>query len=612
MTGQRRLRHGRPLQATRDSRIGGSVGGWWLAGTLIAVLTAWLITFSGSPGLGDGPESVAGANEFGVLHAPGYILYSGLGWLTIRILGFLPAETAMSFLSVAASLGSVAVTYLLARRLGATKLGAAVAGTLLGLSGSVWFYSSYAKHTSLTTLLAAALIYLTVLLDDAATSRRALLAGSLLGASLGFGWPVLATVAPVSIWVCWRRGGLRSVGFLAVGTVVVGIGVAGLILWRSSQSPVVNWGGVDSIASLVDLVLMDDFGLLSAGESADLSTPVGGSRLSEQLSDVWGVLLVLARSLGIVTVGLASIALIAERTRRRLFLLLVASVNLLAVSLVLGIEDSSLDSVLIMGGFIGPGVVAVSGLAGVGASWLATRGDPMVRTVGLGLVVAAVVASAVGHRSTAAQPDEDLALIYASDMLNEVSDGGIVVTWFAERAFPLIYAQTIHGLRPDVTVVAGDGLSTDWYVEQISAQGLHAVDGQSLEETVTATVARWSSSATPVYLDIAAWLTLRDLIPSRIEGITAIAGTDSTSASAEASETVLALVGRPFMDDPLNQRWPNETVMSAYPRAAVILADFSLAAGDVDGARQLLDEALNMDPDNEVVRRVLNELPEGP
>lgn len=581
----------------------------WLASSIIAVLLGWVTTFSSSPGLGDGPESVAGAQVFGVLHAPGYILYSGLGWLFTRVLWFVSSEAAVSVLSLAASAVSVVFVFLLGKRLGAGSASSALGAVIFGLSSSVWFYSSYAKHTAVTSLAVAALIYTTVLLDEKATTRRAVVAGGLIGASLGFGWPVIATVAPVTVWTVWKRGGWRSLGRLAAAAVPVALLVVGLVFWRASQSLSVNWGAVDSASRLVDLLLMADFGLLSASEAGEVSPQVGGEGDFGLVGAFWDFLRILTRNVGVVSVALAVLAIVTRASRRIWVLVAVAGINLLALSVMLGVEDRGLDSVLIMGGFMAPSVVAVSVLAGVGAHQLIRDSRRWIRLAGVGFALAAVVASIGAHRAGATHPREDLALLYAEDVFAEVPEDGVIVAWLAERAFPFVYAQRVHGLRPDITVVAADGFTADWYIQETARNGLPVADGNDLDAAVSDSVAQWVGDGIPVHIDMAAWLRFRQVIPTQVTGITAEATSASEDATSQAVDRVESLASRPFMDDPLHRRWPNETAMSSYPRAAVILADQALRAGDTDSARRLLEAALRLDPHNDVGRQTLEELP---
>lgn len=155
-----------------------------------------------APGLlySDGGEFQALAVTLGLAHPTGYPVYLLLGKLfTLLPLGSYAYR--VNLLSAAAAALTLALLYLLARRLGCRPL-AALAGPLgLGLAGLFWWHAVMAEIYTVTTALLAALLLL-VLQWRHTGARRALFAAGLLGGlSLGVHGTVMLAAPGVLLYL---------------------------------------------------------------------------------------------------------------------------------------------------------------------------------------------------------------------------------------------------------------------------------------------------------------------------------------------------------------------------------------------------------------------------
>ncbi|HLU38863.1 MAG TPA: DUF2723 domain-containing protein, partial [Planctomycetota bacterium] len=107
--------------------------GVWLASFALYATTACRTVY-----VGDAPEIALAAATFGVPHPPGYPLHALLGGLFVRLVpAGDPALRANLFSAVAAATAA-ALVFLVGRRLGGTRAGAAVGAASLALGLTFW------------------------------------------------------------------------------------------------------------------------------------------------------------------------------------------------------------------------------------------------------------------------------------------------------------------------------------------------------------------------------------------------------------------------------------------------------------------------------------------
>ncbi|MES2307058.1 MAG: DUF2723 domain-containing protein [Gemmatimonadota bacterium] len=127
--------------------------------------------------------------------------------------------------------------------------------------------------------------------------------------------------------------------------------------------------------------------------------------------------------------------------------------------------------------FVAWGVWAAIGIADLVRSIMPrVRGAARTATValfGLALVPLVLNARAATRRSG---PEATLARDFARALLQSVPPGGILFTWGDNDTFPLWYAQSVEGVRRDVTVVCLALAETPWYMRSIRDAKREPVD----------------------------------------------------------------------------------------------------------------------------------------
>ncbi len=160
----------------------------------------------------------------------------------------------------------------------------------------------------------------------------------------------------------------------------------------------------------------------------------------------------------------------------------------------------------------------------------------------------------------------------------------------AERTQPLVYRQVVHDEREDVEVVAADGLSADWYREQL-ARRLGRLDSASrrhLRRLTSIGVIESLRGVRPVFMDMPTAQIVGGGIGYRPDGLLARAEPGSRPAGRLAGRASTRTVqeaelaaGMPAADW---QVWPNSYVLSSYTAAGLEVARAYLEADDLAGS----------------------------
>jgi hypothetical protein len=632
--------------AAREAPPISRTDGYWAGGVaaLSAILFATAIT--GHPALGDAPESIAGVDSLGILHAPGYPAYVIAAWIFTTLIPFGSFAFQVNLFSLVCASLSVAGVYLLARRCGAVRWASALGALALAAGAAFWFYATFAKHDMFSGLLFLAAVHLLLSWQERPTRGKLVGLAAVMAVGLGSSWPLQLLLAPAIGFVLIRdRRQLHLPSLLqaaAAGLLVV-VSLYGFVLVRAGQHPAVNWGEATNIGRLGSLVNRSDFQYHvkanPTSETGRPGTPSGSrprintqskpeltTRSSARLGRVataTGVeAQIFTHELGISAIILAAWGLFvafSRRRRDRVFypLLLVFVGDFLGAVLVTGASGyNGFDTNLVHEGF-------VLGCYFVLAAWLAVGATDLVATAGetdwprdprtrralgtwvlpaaLGLLV--LVPSVAGHWGVGHRAADPLADRYAKTVFDTLPPRAVVFIWGAERAQPMIYRQVVKDERPDVVVVASDLLTKDWYPEQISREIGRPLPPQ-LNDTVADT--RRAIEAVrgfrPVYMDMPTAQALQASVGyrpvgllARVTGGTGVVALRHPELLAQKMRDVERAAGMPDSDWGL---WPNYFVRDSYLAAAYEVFWAYIGRSDLAGARRALRGMLRVDPGN--------------
>src|SRR5262245_9627131 len=325
----------------------------WAAGIGVAAVALFLATYSSRVSLADAPESVSGIRSLGILHAPGYPSYAAAGRLLTGAMAVGSWSARVNLFSVVCAAATIAILFLLARRFGASRIGAAVGAFAVATGLSYWFYASYAKHYAFSGLVVVAAALLATSWQELGGRWRLIVAAGLLGVGMGSSWQLaMIMLAGITTLLVMGERRLKLLDLVAPGLVfvVVTVGVGVYVIVRARQHPDVNWGEVTNVGRLLNLVIMSDFRIGQAPAP-------GPNALTHAPGRFFASLVVIVREMGVLAFALALFGayVVARRHHRShsAFLLVVFVLNVVAVVFAAGLDhQAGLQSGLIVGGFL--------------------------------------------------------------------------------------------------------------------------------------------------------------------------------------------------------------------------------------------------------------------
>ncbi len=575
---------------------------------LLAAWTAGLVALApGDVTWYDSGELAASAALLAPSHPPGQPLHALLGRLaTLLPLG--PVAFRTTLLSILAAAAALWLLY----RIVASRHGPEAGLTAAGLLGLSWALAEQASRTEVYTLALAGCLAALALWRPA--SVRSQLAASL-AASLSAGahpmaggaaWLALAAVG--LSWGQSRRGRILA-------AALVGL-VAGSAIWlllpAAAHRTPVAWSDLESPAGLVRTVLGQAYATnFQASHAPRFWLVVGQLRLLGRLAGpVWLVALL----------GLAA----AFRRPRALAPAAALGAAGLVGPLTLGVlmpENPDLH------GYFLPALAALAWLATGGLVELSRRRPPVVRAlllaVALGVTALAQTRPVAERLSWDQGPD----LLLVGAGAAAAPGPGLLVVESDHYLFPLLYARTVEGFRPDLALVNRWLVAADapWYRRAVKATWpwlwIPLLDGPGRTRLRLNFVAR-NAARMPVYAEgpEPGWQGL-------LADCGLLVGHGARSpclASASFPETLtppsarlvacheacrrarrLAALGEysralaqlsPFLAG-LPARWPGAAAfLCSQGEPLVLAARIHLAQGDLEGARPLLERARRTDP----------------
>ena len=574
-------------------------------GVALAAAAIFFSTYSPQVELGDSGESVAGAEALGILHAPGYPLYVLAARLFSVVVPVGTLAARVNLFSLVCATGAVTLTFLLAQRFGASRVGAAAGALTLATGTSFWFYAGYAKHYAFSALLVVAAAYLVTRWIVRPALWRLVAAGAVVGLLAGAAWQFSVLLVPSLVALLWlgRRPGKREIASAAATVVVVAVAIGAYTMFRASQQPVLNWGGASNLARLSDLVTMEDFGFgwnTFGGEDEPLQKGVNDRDVADFPARTARYLVLLSREWSVLAVAVAAIGVAAARRIRVVFAFLLVAIvlNMIGAGLVIGLRQlPNVNTVLAQGGFLSGLfiVLAVAVAFGVDAiasafaraRWAKPRGwvGP---AGGVALAAALIAPALITHYRSANHRIPPYAEQYAENVFATLPADAVLFVWGAERAFPLVHAQVVEGVRPDVLLVYADALHRPWYQEQLARELDIDVRPAGDRADVAADAVRQSEEIRPTFVDMRAMTVLRREMRYRLHGLIAAPVDDAPDVALspadlrELEEVIAGYAVDGVYHDGYRRRFPNGRVLLAYATMHQEMASHYLRARNND------------------------------
>lgn len=404
--------------------------------------------------VGDSAEFTTIALSGGVAHPPGYPLLI----LLARVFSWLPAGTPtfrVNLVSVAAGVATVGLIVLIARRLGASRLGAAIAGLMMAFQPLLWEWSLTIEAFALNAALATAIVYFLVRWHQQPERTHFLVLAALFGGLASSNHHTIVFLVPsIVLLLWWHRDLLLAKPKLVaacVAAVVTGLLPYLYILWASRGEAVLNWGDVRTFGQLLRHFLRVDYGTFSM------------SAVDQQFSSPLERLLVLTSSFTLLEAVLLPIGAVVAFARARWFFWLTLLSFGLAGPAFIAYANITTEGVgpWILGHFLVLPHVLVAPLAAFGITYLSEQLTQRIRSPRRGLAQSIIgltfvtigVSSVMRHHERINQRNNDLARTFGEDVLASLPPRTVLLASEDVVVLPVTYLQTVEKRRPDVTLV---------------------------------------------------------------------------------------------------------------------------------------------------------------
>lgn len=441
----------------RDGRIGPRGRTWQASSTAVGAAAGALafvlfgLTLCPTVPFGDGGDLIVGSADLGIVHPPGYPLYTLIAWLALKIpIG----EPALRTNLLSAVFGAIACGLLasfLHRRTKSTA-GSLAAGLGFAASSTFWGAATVTEVYSLHLLVVVGLLEASAAAGEAGEGpwRGRALVRAALWVGLGLAHhPTIVLAVPAAVVLAWPARGNKAMGRaraparvgLLLPAVALGLPALfyGSLLLRARMAEGPAWGKPRTVAALWAHASASGYRFHDLG-MAGVLRPEGWSSLGGLVLEDGAYV-----TLALAVVGLGFAGRFEARLR--------AAASILAGAHALFFLRYAAEDAEV---YFLPGTLALSLLAGLGIAGLERRA-PVGRTVAGSVAAAVAVLVPIAKNF----PDHDLrtmtaAADYGRDILASVPFGGILFVE-GDDLFPLAYLTRILGERPDVTLYDRNG-----------------------------------------------------------------------------------------------------------------------------------------------------------
>lgn len=435
----------------------------------LVFLIIYLKTLCPTVYLGDAGEIATAITTGGIVHPPGYPIFSILGGLALRLVPVgEPAFRIGCVTALSAALG-VCLLYLLAREARISSWSAAVAAAVFGFSFTFWSQSTRVEVYSTNVLFGVAVLWATLRYRRTGALRDIALAA--LSAGLGLGHHLTIGLLAPGVFVLagarlWRDPGVAVRVAICAALILVGPASYFLLYFWAKGDPVHNWGRPSTLPLLWNHAT-------AAIYQYNLAAP-DPEHLSRSLPIAWKLLtdnfpygIALGIPIGAVVLGL--------KQRAAFFGLLLVVLSIVGYNQCYRITD-------IAGYYLIPWAVFAVFLA-AGLDLIRFRLPESSRRavlVGLACLLPGLCLSRNWNAcdlSGAVWMRE-----FARQKLECTDKDGILITQWDPDTFPIWYVQEVLGVRPDVIVVDRslvrvaywnhDRDPSEWYLTMLKRRGM--------------------------------------------------------------------------------------------------------------------------------------------
>lgn len=232
-------------------------------GIFLVSLSLYITTASRSVTLGDTGEFLTAASIGGVVHDPAYPLYSLITRL-IFLAPFGQSAFALNISSCFFAAVTLALTYRMSKMLTKSIPASLFAALSLGTYEFFWFYALVVQVHIFHVFLLSVFLYFLLLAFQSKQIKYLYAAGFAFGLGANHSQTIIFVV-PSMLYVMFLLRKKISLFFMVKLLLVSLTGFASYIytFWAAQQNPVMNWGGIHDIQTLLFVLFRGNYGTLN-------------------------------------------------------------------------------------------------------------------------------------------------------------------------------------------------------------------------------------------------------------------------------------------------------------------------------------------------------------
>jgi len=413
----------------------------YLTAILLSILTLGAYAFTAAPGvtMEDSGDFIMGVLTLGIVHAPGYPLYTILGHLfSLLPLGD-PAFRVNLFSALWGSL-CLGVLFLNLRILSIAPLHAAFAILSLGFTTVFWSKTAVAEVYTFNAFLLASIVFWILSYNREKKNSQFYLACLTTGLALSNHYP-LTILSSLGLLFLLDRKELRLTDFLK-GSLSLVLGLTPyLYLFIQAYNPEIdyNMGKISNFEMVIDHILRKNY-----------NDDMGGTLWDKFYLALWFLQAVITNFLitSLLLIYGITTSFLQRRKYRYSFLLAVLGPSL-GLILILAIPSDDRSRAWILD-FTIPAFLFLSIFLAFGLKALMTQYVKN-KITHVFLLTILLLTQVAFNLPTASHHNDRLADIWGTKLLNSLRPNSILV--FCQFGqLPIYYLQLIKGLRPDIAI----------------------------------------------------------------------------------------------------------------------------------------------------------------
>lgn len=414
---------------------------------------------------GDTPEFIAAASVGGVVHAPGYPLYS----LLTHILASIPfGELAWKINGFSGIISSITliIVYWIIKRITKSSLAGVAAVFFLLVNEIFLLYSLVAEVHALQILLLS--LYVLFALCFYQTGKLSYVYFTALIITLGFAHsPSIIFTLPSFLLLLWIKRRLISIKHILLLAPIFLCGfLFYLYIWfGASQNPVMNWGRIHDVSSLVTFVLRQDFGTFNLNTTS-VTYPFQYSSfvyfVELLLTDAWYLL------------PLAAYGAIYSYSKNKFFISSIVSLLLLNGPIFYALMNVPVLNVMHRANveqYFGYSYVFLVILSGFGFAMLLHKLSTY-KNILLVVILPILLLIAINTFGITRQDSKSIVIDTITNQFQQLPKDAIVITCADSIQMPSYYYQYALKNRSDVTILNFCLLQGQWYQENLRTSNM--------------------------------------------------------------------------------------------------------------------------------------------